>query len=97
MGESWEGTATSSGGSEDKELGTCKAHDVSSSAEEDRGLSKSAVGEDTGGAEKSGVGPVKSATNPRCDSGNQSYAEETLSRLQRIRHWDEIRIRLARK
>jgi hypothetical protein len=58
MGAGWEGIATSSGGSEDNGLCTCKAHDVSISPEEDRSLSKSAVGEDTGGAEEGGVVPV---------------------------------------
>ncbi|HEY4843589.1 MAG TPA: hypothetical protein VIH78_16590 [Terriglobales bacterium] len=55
MGKSSEEIAASSGGSEVSGLGSCKAHDVSVGAEEDRGGTKGTVGEDTGAGEESGL------------------------------------------
>ena len=51
MGEGSEGIAAS-GDSENNGLGSCEAHHVSSSPQEDRGVSESAVGENKGAAEE---------------------------------------------
>ena len=52
MGKGWEGIAASSRSSESNGLGTCEAHDVGFSPEEDRGRSKSEMGTGEGGKEE---------------------------------------------
>jgi hypothetical protein len=46
MGENSEGIATNSSGSESYKLGSCEAHDVSSSPQETFGVSESEMAED---------------------------------------------------
>jgi hypothetical protein len=57
MGEGSEGIAASSGGSENNGLGSCEAHHVGISPQEDRGGSKSEMGEVEGRAEEGGLDP----------------------------------------
>jgi len=52
MGKGSEGTEASSGESENNWLGSCKAHHVGGSPQEDRGGTAGAVGEGTGGEEE---------------------------------------------
>ncbi|HXM13311.1 MAG TPA: hypothetical protein VN946_25405 [Terriglobales bacterium] len=54
MGEGTRRVATNSSGEGDG-LGSCEAHNVGISPQEDRGGTKGAVGEDTGAGEESGV------------------------------------------
>jgi len=52
MGKGWEGIAASSRSSENHWLGTCKAHDVSISPEEDCSGAEGTLGEGKGAAEE---------------------------------------------
>jgi tRNA(adenine34) deaminase len=55
MGEDPKGIAASSAGGESKRLGTCEAHHVGSSSQEDRSRARSEVGEAKGAAEEGGI------------------------------------------
>jgi hypothetical protein len=55
MGEGSEWIEASSGGSENDRLGSCEAHYVDFTPQEDRGGTAGTVGE--GGEEESGIGP----------------------------------------
>jgi hypothetical protein len=56
MGRFAEGTATNrSGVSENNEIGSCEAHDISIRTEEDRSGTEGTVGKVEGGTEKGGV------------------------------------------
>jgi hypothetical protein len=59
MGKRAETVAASSGGSEGNGRDSCQAHHVGGSPQEDRGDTKSTVGEDTG-CEEGGVGRISS-------------------------------------
>jgi hypothetical protein len=54
VGEGWEGNEAGDGGGEG-ELVTCEKNHVGASSQEDRGLSKSKMGEGTSGAEAGGL------------------------------------------
>jgi hypothetical protein len=71
MGKDSQGTEANSSGSETRCLGTCEAHDVGVSPQEDCGGTKGTVGEVEGGEEEGGLEPVQSPANHRRDSANQ--------------------------
>jgi hypothetical protein len=54
VGEGWEGNEAGDGGGEG-ELVICEKNHVSASSQEDRGRSKSKMGEGTSGAEEAGL------------------------------------------
>ena len=65
MGKGTEGTEASSGESENNWLGSCKAHYVGISPQEDRRRSTGTLGEGTGGEEEGGLEPREPAPRMR--------------------------------
>jgi hypothetical protein len=92
MGKGWEGIATSSRGSENNWLGTCEAHHVDFSPQEDRGGSAGKVGEGPGGEEGwlEVAHPVTSAVIAfeTADSRDSSRSEHSLGVVKNRFHVD---------